>query len=327
MKLLAKILFGAMIVTILACGGGGNVDPKQTRMAFWGLEGTQHGIYVTAPGSVNSYAKVADIGAKTTHVRISPDRSKVLWIEGSLINVVNTDGTGKFTFDSSKSSNNADWAEDSDSIIYQPSSAFQIRRTKVSNHTVDDLVVDNVDGLEVTTDGTMMAFVPNGTNAVHYSKTDGSEMNSLPAEPNGTYILNATIDPYHKYLMYVASGMTSKLKVANLETGDVTEVSGTRNVSYGFAIAFVGGPLAPTYTVSGGTFTYSLTSFPEGSSIVDVDSVTGATISRVIADPDVNYKGYAYTKGTCIFTGTFLVSGPPNQLFTSLTQAGYCDWR
>lgn len=329
MKLLTKILFGAMIVTILACGGGGgSVDPSITRMAFWGQQGTQNALYITAPGSVTNYEKVTDIGAKATHVRLSPDRSKILWIEGSLINVVNSDGTGKFTFDSSKASNNADWASDSDTIIYQPSAAFQIRKTKVSNHATDDLIFDDVDGLEVTTDGTMMAFVPNGTNAVHYSMVDGSQLNSLPAEPSGTYILNATIDPFHRYLMYVASGMTSKLKVADLETGEVTEVSGTRNVSYGFAIAHANGaPVTPSYTTDGSTFTYTLSSFVSSTDIRDHDTVTGAAISRVVADPTDSFGTVAYTKGTCIFTTSVLTSLAPTQIAPELTQAGYCDWR
>ncbi len=318
-----------MVVTILACGGGGgDVDPSATRMAFWGQQGTQNALYITAPGSLTSYEKVTDIGAKTTHVRISPDRSKILWIEGSLINVINADGTGKFTFDSSKASNNADWAADSDTIIYQPSAAFQIRKTKVSNHATDELIFDNVDGLEVTTDGTMMAFVPNGTNAVHYSLVDGSQLNSLPAEPSGTYILNATIEPYHRYLMYVASGMTSKLKVADLETGTVTEVSGTRDVSYGFAIAHTNdAPVTPSYEVNGGTFTYTLSSFTSSSDIQDLDTVAGAVICRVVADPDSTYGRVAYTKGTCIYTKSVLIPGTPTQVAADLTQAGYCDWR
>ena len=329
MRLLAKILFGIMVVTILACGGGGgDVDPGATRMAFWGQQGTQNALYITAPGSLTSYEKVTDIGAKTTHVRISPDRSKILWIEGSLINVINADGTGKFTFDSSKASNNADWAADSDTIIYQPSAAFQIRKTKVSNHATDELIFDNVDGLEVTTDGTMMAFVPNGTNAVHYSLVDGSQLNSLPAEPSGTYILNATIEPYHRYLMYAASGITTKLKVADLETGVVTEVSGSLDVSYGFAFAFANGaPVAPTLTVSGGVFTYSLNSFVSSSDIRELDTVSGAVISRVVTNPDSTFADVAYTKGTCIYTKSILLPGGPTQVAADLTQAGYCDWR
>lgn len=330
MKRIANLLFGALILTLFACGGAGDpdVDSSATRMAFWGKVGTQDALYVTAPGDIKTYQKVTDLAVKSTYIRISPDRNRILWIESGNLNAVSSDGTGKVAFTVATNIVGADWGSDSDTILFEPSSTFEIRKTKFTVPTTNDQVLNNVYALGVNPGGTRMTFLPLGSTSVHFSDIDGANMDSLPAEPSGSNIVNPTYSAYNQISYLIAATPTCRIKFVDLEasTPTVTEVGGTVGALSGSPIAVSRrSPVGASFTTGPGGFVYSLNHYlPSG--VVQLDTSTTGSITRVCSEPG-DPGLVAYTKGNGLFTVPTAFTGPPSQQMTGLDSAGYCDWR
>lgn len=329
MKLLAKILLGAIVFTILACGGGGGTGAsvKETQIAFWGRVGTQNALYITEQSDYTSFTKIADIPDSTSFVRLSPDRSKVLWIEKNFLFAMRVDGSGKVAFGSGMKTANADWGADSDVILIEPLGINKISSTRMSNPTNSTILFNDVTEMSVSLDGTRMAFVPLGTRSVHYSNTDGTGLDSLSAEPAGSNVMQPTFSLDKKFISYTVSGGTvNVLKVHDFAKGTTSVVSGTTDVlgSDGSPSQW-GVPIAVTIEAGPSSFLYSLKIFGETSPRTLV-AYNGASIDRPCTDPSDNGE-VVYTKGNGLFLMGVEAESEITQLGTGLDAAGYSDWR
>lgn len=332
MQLRAKIsIAGLTLAVMTGCTPKGvptDADGNRLdRIAFWGQQGTQNAIYITTDGTASPYKKVTDIASRTTSLRLSPDRQRILWIEGETLYTVKTDGTDKLNFGTSLKTLNADWSTDSDTILFEPKDNFQIRKTKATSSTTNELVLDNVYSFSVTKDGEMMTFIPLGSTSVHYSKTDGTSMNSLAAEPAGSNILNPTIDYFKTKITYVVAGVPDgKVKVGNISDGKVNQVSTSVGAYAGWPIPYVnGGPVAMSLTTASGPLIYNLSHFT-ATGPKTLDSVEGGIFSRVVDAPG-DLAVIAYTKSNQLFKLGLLATDTPRRIGEGLDKTGYCDWR
>lgn len=331
MKRLAQLLFGLLVLAILACGGAKGDDPLalfDSRIVFVGATGTtNYSLYITPGGKRDSYSKLTDIGTNSRLVRISPNKTKVLWAEGTRLFAINSDGTDKVSFGTAVQTLNADWTSDNDTIVFEEYLTNKIKRVKVSASTVVENVLDAVREMSVHRKGLRMAFVPLGSTSVHYSNVDGTAMDSIKPEPAGSSISNPSLSQDLKHVFYVVltpTASVNELVSYDLTTGVRTVVSGSKNMQSGWALASViDTPFGISALTGPTSFSYTLHFFKD-TGVVDVDTITGAAIARVVGDPSGNI-GAIYSKGNGLFY-TDTMSAPVN-LAPGLDRAGYADWR
>lgn len=318
-----------MIVMILACGGGGGTGAsvKETQIAFWGRVGTQNALYITKQSDYSSFTKIADIPDSTSFVRLSPDRSKVLWIEKNFLFAMRVDGSGKVAFGSGMKTANADWGADSDVILIEPLGIHKISSTRMSNPTSSTILFNDVTEMNVSLDGTRMAFVPLGTRAVHYSNTDGTGLDSLTAEPVGSNVVQPTFSLDKNSISYTVSGGTvNVLKVHDIAKGTTSVVSGSTDVLGSDTSPFQWGyPIGVGLEAGPSSFVYSLKIFG-GTSPRTLASYEGASIDRPCTDPSDN-GDVVYTSGTGLYLVGVESESEIIKLSVGLDAAGYSDWR
>ncbi len=333
MKRLAIILFGVLTYLTLTGAGGCQgdpgstfVDPKNTQIAFWGRVGTQNALYLTEKGDNTAFNKIADIPDSTSFVRLSPNRLNVLWIEKNFLFAMKIDGTNKVAFGAGMKTANADWGADSDVILIEPLGIHKISSTRMSDPTNSTILFNDVTEMNVSRDGTRMAFVPLGTRAVHFSNTDGSGLDALDAEPVGSAVMEPTFSLENNLISYtVSGGSTNVLKVHNLSNGTTSVVSGSTDILGSDHTPFqIGAPIAIGLEAGPSSFIYSLKSF--STTTITLDSATGVSIDRPCVDPSDN-GSVVYTKGTGLYQTAVESESIPTLLSVGLDAAGYSDWR
>lgn len=329
MKLLSKLLLGAAVVTILACGGGGGTgaDVKETRIAFWGRTGTTNALFITEKADTTVFRKIANITDATTFVRLSPNRQNVLWIEKNFLFAMRVDGTGKVAFGPGMKTANADWGADSDVILIEPLGINKISSTRMSDPKNSRILFNDVTEMNVSLDGTRMAFVPLGTRAVHYSNTDGTGLDSLAAEPAGSAVMEPAYSLDKSAISYIVQqGSASVTKVHDLTKKTTTVASGTVNILGSHAGVYQWGyPVAVASEAGATAFKYSL-QILAGAKQRKLVEFTGTPINRPTADP-VDSGEVLYTVGTGLYRIRLEEESSPSLLSVGLDAAGYSDWR
>ncbi len=183
MKAKSFVLAGGVLVgaILLGCGGGGG-----------GVSGTSDFIYYVDNG--NSIIRqdfptgnpfTSGSGTVMSQVRLSPDKSQLLFVNSGQLYVVNTNGTGLTTLTGYKL---GDWNSDGSKVFAVSTTNNRIRSmnpdgTAVSADLFDGNAGAGISFLDINDQGTKigLGYAPSGWTRIHTLNLDGSGLFAVTA--------------------------------------------------------------------------------------------------------------------------------------------------
>lgn len=194
MKIVPKILFAVALCWVMAlsgCAGGCGGDEKVQSpyahfIAFTGEDKDGPGVFQTGP-EFTSIQRLASISAPNDSVQISPDRSKILFIDGNSIKVMSASGGVTGDRAVGLSPHYATWAADSDRIIYS-SGLGGIRAAKYSDSSFTQTIAATGSYPYTSRDGKQVVFADQ--NKLMACNPDGSNTQTLFAGAAGEIVFS-----------------------------------------------------------------------------------------------------------------------------------------
>lgn len=200
------LVIGAAIVgaVILGCGGGGGGVSGSTDYVYY----VDNGLNIIRQDFPTGNPFTLGTGTAMSEVRISPDKSLILFVNNGTLYVVNANGTGLTPLTGYRA---GDWNSDGTKIFAISSTGNKIRSmnpdgTGVSGDIFDGNFGSGIASIDLNNQGTKIAIVyaPSGWFRIHTLNLDGSGL--VAVTPDGSSRSNARWQPDGTSFVYEMGG-------------------------------------------------------------------------------------------------------------------------
>lgn len=181
MKTARVSLFGLAFAGLMVagCGGGGSSSPSDF------IYYASNGFTLVREDFPTGNAFTSGTGPGMSRMRLSPDKSQILFVSNNQLYLINANGTGLTTLTGFR---NGDWNGDGSKIFGISTTGFKVRSvnpdgTGVSGDLFDGNFGGGIQDIDVNDQGTKIAidYVPTGFRRIYTMNLDGSSLFAVTA--------------------------------------------------------------------------------------------------------------------------------------------------